>query len=286
MSKNNSLQEALDRLSKMNTGPKKANAKYFQSKEGKNQVLVLPTTKDGHPFAEWWVHKGLIDPSKPWIGIACDKQNDGEECVICDMCQELKDKSFKGNEGLWKPLEAVKEMYSPVIDLDDVEAGVQWWSYGRSISSAFETWLRNIEEDEKPFYDQTSPQKIIVTYEKNAAPKDKYKLDRKNLKPIDSEQWDEWLATIKPIDEVRNNRKSTDDKEEILAAYIKAKEKALKSMSLDETKPAAKPAATTALPKKKSALAEEEEEEDDKAEAITPKKKSKLSSLNDDDDEA
>jgi len=282
--KNNSLQEALERLSKMNANPRKQNAKYFQCKEGRNDVLVLPTAKDGHPFAEWWVHKALIDPSKPWIAVACDKHNDGGECVICDMAQTLKDQNFKGNEAIWKPLEAQKEMYSPVVDLNDIDAGVQWWSYGRSISGQFETWLRNIEEDEKPFYDMLAPQKIIVMYDKNAAPKDKYKLDRKNLKPLDPEVYDEWFATIKPIDEIRNNRKSADEKEEILGNYIKGKEKSLKAMSVETAKKTETPAAT-AKPTAKKTMVEEAEEEEEEV-VITPKKKSsKLNALKDGDDE-
>ena len=92
------------------------------------------------------------------------------------------------------------------------------------------------------------------------------------------------MATIRPIDEVRNNRKSVDEKEEILGAYIKAKERSLKALSVDApSKPAAKatakPSADEVTPKKKSSIAEEEEEED-----TTPKKK-KLSSLNDDDED-
>lgn len=276
MGKNDSLAAALERLSKMNTNINRDKAKYFACKEGKNNVLVLPLTRDGHPFAEWWVHKGLVDPSKPWMAIACDKHNDGGECVICDMAQTLKDQNFKGNEELWKPLEAVKEMYSPVIDIEEMDAGVQWWSYGKSISSVFETWLRNIEDDEKPFYDPEAPQKIIVNYDKAAAPKDKYKLDRKNLKPIDSEQYNEWFAAIKPIDEVKNNRKSADEKEEILAAYVKGKEKALKAMTVDSSKTDSKK--SDSAPKGKSKLAEDDDDE------VPSKKKSKLSSLNDDDE--
>lgn len=283
MSNKNSLQAALEKLSKMNAGVQKKNAKYFTCKEGKNSLIVLPTTKDGHPFVEWWVHKGLVDPSKPWIGIACDKHNDGDECVICDMCQTLKDSNFKGNENLWKPLEATKEMYSPIVDVDNPDEGVQWWSYGKSISTTFETWLRNIEDDEKPFYDQAAPQRVIVNYDKSAAPKDKYKLDRKNLKPIDPEQWEEWLAAIKPIDEVRNNRKSTEEKEEVLAAFIKGKEKALKALTVDNDVKKAETTSSKPSPKKTVTTSDDDDDEDD-----TPKtsgKKSRLSSLNDDDDD-
>lgn len=282
-----SLQAALERLSKMNVAPKKQNSKYFQCKEGRNDVLVLPLTADGHPFAEWFVHKGLIDPAKPWFAIACDKHNDGGECVICDMANALKDQNIKGNEALWKLLEATKEMYSPVIDLNDVDAGVQWWSYGRSISGQFETWLKNLDEDEKPFYDPAGPQKVIVTYTKEAAPKDKYKLDRKNLKPIAESQYEKWFGTIKPIDQVRNNRKTEDEKEQILAAYVKGKEKQLKSMTVET--PAPKAVAKPVAKAPSSGVGAEEEEEEEQT-VVTPKAaakvttpsagKSKLHSLN------
>jgi hypothetical protein len=272
----------------MNTNQRKQNAKYFQCKEGRNDVLVLPTSKEGHPFAEWWVHKALIDPSKPWIAVACDKHNDGGECVICDMAQTLKDQSFKGNEALWKPLEAQKEMYSPVIDLADVDAGVQWWSYGRSISSQFETWLRNIEEGETAFYDPTAPQKIIVNYDKNAAPKDKYKLDKKNLKPLDPAVYEEWFGAIKPIDEIRNNRKPAEEKEEILGNYIRGKEKALKAMTVAQPVTAPAPKAAVSAPaakapaSKKASVIEEAEEEAEEV-VVTPKaKSSKLNALKED----
>lgn len=286
MSNTKSLTAALERLSKMNANPKSANAKYFQCKEGKNNVLVLPISGDpeAHPFAEWWVHKGLVDPAKPWIAIACDKNNEGGECVICDMVQTLKDKNFKGNEEIWKPLEAVKEMYSPVIDLDDIDTGVQWWSYGKSISGQLEMWLRNLEDEEKPFYDPTAPQKLIVTYAKANAPKDKYKLDKKNLKPIDPATYVEWFEKIKPIEQVRNNKKTADEKEEILGNYIHAREKVLKSMTVKEEPKAAAPAAPTIS--KKSAIVEEDDEVPTAPVATpAPKKSSKLSQLQDDDEQ-
>ena len=122
METNNNLQKTLERLAKMNSVNTKtvtSSVKYYKTKPGKNNVLVLPTPQTGDPFLEWGTHKNLLDVS--YKDIACTKHNKGEDCVICQVVEDLKKQNWKGNFEIWKPLELKVRYFSPVIDLDDID---------------------------------------------------------------------------------------------------------------------------------------------------------------------
>jgi hypothetical protein len=199
----NNLQATLARLAKMNSTNTKTttgSVKFYKAKPGKNNIIVLPTPQTGDPFLEWGTHKNLLDVS--YKDIACNKHNKGEECLICQVVDDLKKQDWKGNFDVWKPLELKIRYFSPVIDLDDLEAGVKWWGYGKSVLGQFENWLLNLEEDEKPFYDTENPEKIIVNYNPDGAPTEMYKLDKKSTKTLGKEQNEAWAETVKPLNEV------------------------------------------------------------------------------------
>lgn len=203
MSTESNLQKTLERLAKMNstnTKPAATGMKYYKAKPGKNNVLVLPSPTTGDPFFEWGTHKNLLDVS--YKDIACNKHNKGEECVICQVVEDLKKQNWKGNYEIWKPLELKVRYFSPVIDLDDIDAGVKWWGYGKTVLTQFENWLMNLEGDETPFYDIENPEKVIVSYNPDGAPTEMYKLDKKSLKPFAKEMHDKWSLDIKPLNEV------------------------------------------------------------------------------------
>lgn len=199
----NNLAKTLERLAKMNSTNTKTvttSMKYYKPKPGKNNVLVLPTPQTGDPFFEWGTHKNLLDVS--YKDIACNKHNKGEECVICQVVEDLKKQNWKGNFEIWKPLELKVRYFSPVVDLDDIDAGIKWWGYGKSVLSQFENWLMNLEGEETPFYDTNSPEKVIVAYNPEGAPAEMYKLDKKTVKAFGKELNDKWALDIKPLNEV------------------------------------------------------------------------------------
>lgn len=244
MSTGNNLAKTLERLAKMNSTNTKVttgSVKFFKAKAGKNNIVVLPTPQTGDPFLEWGTHKNLLDVS--YKDIACNKHNKGEECVICQVVEDLKKQNWKGNFEVWKPLELKIRYFSPIIDLDDLEGGVKWWGYGKSVLSQFENWLINLEEDEKAFYDVSSPEKIIVSYNPEGAPTEMYKLDKKTTKAFGKELNDKWALEIKPLTEVMSYEmpqekvvKALEDYMEKTQSLIDSTETADESTSKKNTK--------------------------------------------------
>jgi hypothetical protein len=217
------LQSTLERLAKMaaqNTGGG-SKVKYWEPKQGKNNLIVLPTVETGDPFLEWGEHKSLQVPS--WKSVPCAKFNKGEECLVCSIIADLQAQNWKGNFNTWKPIELKVRYFSPVVDLDDLEKGLQWWGYGKTVLTQFQTWLLNLEEDETEFYNISSPSKVIVNYDKDAEPTLKYKLDKKDLKHLP-----EGLDLAKVQEEIKslndlmgNYYKKDEELTELIENYIK-----------------------------------------------------------------
>lgn len=225
MTPQENLKSTLERLQKMTTVGKKATAtttvskmKYYKAKSGKNNIIVLPTPFTGDPFLEWGTHKNLLD--QPWKDVACLQHNKGEECLICQVVDDLKKDNWKGNMPIWKPLEMKVSYYSPVIDLDNLEEGLQWWKYGKSVLSQFETWLLNLEGEETPFYSLENPEKVIVTYNPTAAPAEMYKLDKKIVKPLAASKIEEYQSQIKPLKEMMTYQTPQDELLKLLDTYM------------------------------------------------------------------
>lgn len=231
----------LARLAKMNSAnsktktASKSTLKFYKAKQGKNSLLLLPLLETGDPFLEWHTHKNLLE--KAYMDIQCNALNKGEECLICQVVEDLQKADWKGNYPLWKPLEVKTRYYSPVIDLDDIEAGVQLWGYGKSVLAQFETWLLSLEEDEKAFFDIDSPQKVLVNFNSTAAPADMYKLDKKPLKPFPAEQVAEWQGSIRPLKEVMGAGKSDDEIAAALENYMEKMKDQVNATDLDDEQP-------------------------------------------------
>lgn len=213
------LKETLARLSKLTAqnqgGGSKVN--YYSPKNGKNNILVFPTKETGDPFLTWGEHKSLQDVE--WKTVPCEKQNKGEECIVCQVVKDLQDQNWKGNFKIWKPIEMKLRYFSPVVDLDDLEKGLQWWGYGKSVLGQFENWLLNLDEGETPFYDLDNPEKIIINYDKAADPSLKYKLEHKAFKGM-TEEIRSLADGIKPLVEVMTFSKTKEELAELLEAYM------------------------------------------------------------------
>ncbi len=263
MEQKSNLQSTISRLKGMTSQAKGGGGmKYFKAKKGKNNLLFLTTEQTGDPFLEWGFHKNLMDPA--WKGLPCSKYNKNETCLVCNVIEDLKKENWKGNFPLWKPIEQKIEFYSPVIDLDDVAAGLQWYRYGKSVLSQMQNWLINLEEDETPFYDLEAPEKIIVSYDPDADPALMYKLDKKALKTL-PENIEELMKEIKPLAEVITFEKTPEEIAELLQNYMSNAEEILEEVEKKNVE-------------KEAEEKEEETEETEEAEEEKPKK-GKLSSL-------
>lgn len=224
------LSQTLARLEKMTSRPtaKKQDGEsrnlFYSKKDGKNNLLVLPIPGTTDPFFSLGVHKGLLEV--PYHTIECPLYNDDEECIVCDTVVTLKKDNFKGNMPIWKPIEQTIQYASPVLDLDDVSAGVQWWIYPRTVLTGFTNWLVNLEEDESPFYDLENFQleKIIVNYDKDAPAADKYSLDKKiaKLAPlgITKDIIQESLASLPELRKILKSKKAPEEVANLLGEYL------------------------------------------------------------------
>jgi hypothetical protein len=215
------LSKTLERLAKMNSTGKSSQGVnlFFKPKEGKNNLIILPSPATGDPFFEYGTHKNLF-ADIPYKDVPCDNFNYNEECVVCQVVTDLQRQNWKGNYNIWKPLELKKRFYSPVIDLDNPNEGVKWWSYGKSVLAQFTTWLQNLDPGETEFYNPENLEKIIVTYNPSASPNDMYKLDKKPFKGFSKDQIEEWQGAIKPINEVLTQRYPKDEVVQLIEEYM------------------------------------------------------------------
>lgn len=177
--------------------------KYFlKIKNGKTNVVFVTPEGAEDPFSFWGVHAGLQKTSY-WT-VQCDEENEGTECTVCNVINELKNEDYKGNYKLYNPIKKDIEYYAPVVVVDSdktIEEGIKWLKISKTVMSQLTEWIRNMEADEEPFYSDEEPQKISIIYAKDAAPADKYKLDKRNFKAFSDEQLSEWRAELKEIKE-------------------------------------------------------------------------------------
>jgi len=208
------MQQVSDLLSRLNKTLRKEKEKKSTSfadlkalrkkdivelKEGKNNFIFITPNDEKAPIKDWAYHANLQEVA--WYTIPCSS-NYGEECMVCKIIEELKAENFKGNMHIWSPIQVQYEYYAPVIDVENeatIAQGVKWLRLPKGPMTTVYDWLDNLEKDEQPFYSNEEPQKIILTYEKKALPKDKYKLDKKNAKPFSQARIDEWSESLKEI---------------------------------------------------------------------------------------
>lgn len=196
------LDSSLNRKKKKTTDWSEVKKAIWKPKNGENNILVFVPAYTGEPdpFIQWGYHQGLQEVS--YYSVPCDAMNKGEDCIICDVVDNLKKEDFEGNKHLWYPIEQKIEHYAPIIDLDDVDAGPKWFRIGKLVLGKMVDELRNLEEGEFPFYDANHPKRIKLTYNKDEAPANKYSLAFKDLKDKDIiAKIPEWAEQINPINE-------------------------------------------------------------------------------------
>lgn len=199
-----------------NEARKKAVMKFH---EGRNQIAFISPKGKKDPFFEWGYHTGLQEVS--YYSVPCDKFNKGEKCIICDLVETLK-QDWEKNKHLWMPIQQKIEVYASVICMDSEETiaeGPKWVKLSKTIMDIIYNWLENLESDELPLYDEQEPQKLVVTYDAEALPKDKYKVDKKNMKPFSDSQLSEWKETLIPITNFMFS-KSQDEISKIVDEYL------------------------------------------------------------------
>ena len=130
---------------------------YMKLSDGKNMVLILPPTlRSGRklPWLETKVHY-LGDDIAKILGIdlpddidrsyKCDKFHEKEECSGCQKESELKRARSGRDRKLGKALWARTRYYAHVIDLKNIESGVQKLPFGKIIHTVLVEALQDGE---------------------------------------------------------------------------------------------------------------------------------------------
>lgn len=261
---------------------------FIKFHEGKNSIALLIPDGKKDPFFEWGYHTGLQEVS--YYSVPCDKFNKGEKCIICDLVDNLK-QDWEKNKHLWMPIQQKVEVYAPVVCLDSdktIAEGPKWVKLSKTIMEVIFNWLNNLESDEFPPYYEEEPQKIIVTYDPEAQPKDKYKVDKKNMKAFSSSQLTEWKEMITPITDLMFS-KTQEEVTKIVDEYLQRISDMLSEAEEEEKSKDEKESksykVTSNSKDSEKRIKHTEEDEDDVNAIFNTKRRSKLESLKIDEDD-
>jgi hypothetical protein len=170
---------------------------------GKNKVALIVPQGASDPFTFWGYHNGLQET--PWYSVPCNKYNNDEECLICSVVDDLKKSDWKGNRHIWFPIEQKTEVWAAAVNIENdrtIAQGARWVKFSKTAFSQITEWIRNLEEDDLPFFSHESPYMVSVSYYKDAAPAEQYKLDKKPIKKFSDDQLAEWTGSLKPFAEL------------------------------------------------------------------------------------
>lgn len=208
---------------------------FLKLKEGKNNLVFITPKDAADPFTFWGFHNNLQEVN--YYSVPCDHFNKNEECLVCKVVDDLKEKGSELNNSIWYPIRQQIEYYAPVVVVDSeatIAEGVKWVRIAKSVMTQFTEWIRNIEKDELPFYSDDEPQKIIISYTKGVAPADQYKLDKKNYKAFSEEQLTEWRDSLKPLSTFILS-KSEKEMNKIIDGYFERVAKDVEDVEEEET---------------------------------------------------
>lgn len=169
--------------------------------DGKNQFIFITPEGATDPFVEWGYHQGLQEVE--YFAIPCEEHNKGEECIVCNLVHAQQKANFEGNKHIWLPIQKKIEFWAPVVNVTTattIAEGPKWLKVSKSAMDQMIEWLKNLESDEVPFYDESDPQRVIFNYDANTKVfKDKYKLDKKNASALPAQQLADFKGALPAI---------------------------------------------------------------------------------------
>lgn len=225
-----------DTLAKLKAANSKGgnNIPMFKPAEGKNELVIVAAQGEKNPFMQWTVIAGLKPVAFHTISSQSNfVDSEGEPLVdpIEEFHAELKT-DFNANLPIIKHLQINQQTVIAVLDLKNIEKGIQYWRAPKALTDEVVKFFENLEEDEDEegkgeFWniDGTNFQKIIVEYSKNAIPASKkYSVSLKtlNAKIIDTfkERYKELVPSLKPITAVMaGSTVSMDESKRLLEAF-------------------------------------------------------------------
>jgi hypothetical protein len=110
---------------------------YMSLEVGRNMIRILPPWEKGRksPFYKAWVHY-VKNPAKPQENgrpFLCPSKMEGKRCIVCEKVSALRRSGNEIDKEIASDLSASRQIYANVVNLDDVERGVQVMKFGKTI---------------------------------------------------------------------------------------------------------------------------------------------------------
>ncbi len=109
---------------------RRGGTRFWTPKEGASLIRILPPYTGEDWYKEAWFHFGVGVDRKP---IACARRLQDEACYICEQVDELRKSEDPRDVELSTQIASRRRVFYNIIDLDDVESGVQVFSSGVTI---------------------------------------------------------------------------------------------------------------------------------------------------------
>jgi hypothetical protein len=121
---------------------------YWKPKDGKNLVRLLPL--GGINPNDWKTpYPMLMSGVHPNVGLSlrdtvyCPRLTHNQACPICAFVWKLWNTKNKEDEDLARRIKAYKRILMNIIDLSDIEAGVQKYAFGKKLAAKIVSYLQD-----------------------------------------------------------------------------------------------------------------------------------------------
>lgn len=121
---------------------------YWKPKDGRNLIRILPLGgvspvdwKTSYPFVMTGLHGnvGLSMQEK----VHCPRLTYAQPCPICTFVWQLYNSKLPDDIALAKKIKAYKSVLANIIDLSDVDSGVQKFAFGKKLAAKLLSYLQD-----------------------------------------------------------------------------------------------------------------------------------------------
>ena len=109
---------------------RRGGTRFWTPKEGASLIRILPPYTGEDWYKEAWFHFGVGVDRKP---IVCARRLQDEACYICEQVDGLRKSEDPRDVELSTQIASRRRVFYNIIDLDDIESGVQVFSSGVTI---------------------------------------------------------------------------------------------------------------------------------------------------------
>lgn len=164
---------------------------FWTAKEGPNLIRFMPEWREGVGlfYKKTYNHWYLKQP------MTCQRRMFGQRCYLCEKVKELRATGDITDKQKAKDLQAQKNVYTNIVDLNNKSAGVQIWRVG-----GFND-IMSYANDEKDYPDITDPKEgydFKVERTGTGLETDYVNRARKTSSPIEDM---DWLKQLNDLDQ-------------------------------------------------------------------------------------